>query len=170
MQAYLNGTDRGRADSAPSPDMMSPVAMRSTIATLRAEVAASVEEVAAARRARDNHHRMVNIELAKAKRERDELAARLAAVREVLISALGGPDGRPKGATEVDLSKALAADLAYARRTTQQCHSRRRVTEAITERLLADVARLEEENEGLRDRVGEAATRLTNRHAEENGS
>lgn len=138
MQSYPTAPTGGRG-TAPQPGAESPAALRATAARLRAELADAVTAQRAAE---------ARASLAEA--EGNAARNALAAVRAVLVRYLGGDGATPANATVADLAEALGQDVRYARRTAQQMHSRRRITEAITERQHVVIEHLEAEVSELR--------------------
>lgn len=132
-------------NGAPTPDTMSRDALHATIARLRDELAEAQRNAA--------RHTPRTAEVQALTAQRDAAVARLDEVRGALVAALGGKGACPPHCSEVDMVTALAGDLAYARRSTQQAHTRRRVNEAVTERLAEALGRADAELAALRAQV-----------------
>jgi hypothetical protein len=140
-------------NDAPTPDTMSRDALHATIARLREDLAEAQRHGAQHARTREQAAAMRNAEVASLTAQRDAALARLQQVRQALIDALGGEGSYPPHASEVDMVAALAGDLIYARRTAARAHTRRRVNEAMTERLVDALGRADDELAALRAHV-----------------
>lgn len=123
MSSY--STTERASNGTPTPDMLNPAAAARELR----------DRLQAATRAAD----IARSERRQAIEARDGARAELAAVHTVLVAALGGPSAVAPGATTVDLATALARELSYARGAASKAHARRRVNEALTERLLAEL-------------------------------
>lgn len=126
MRSY--NTPEHASNGTPTPDLLHPAA---AVGELRGHLHRATRDADIAR-----------AERRRAVEDRDAARAELAAVHAVLVAALGGSSMVSRGAGTVDLVTALARELSYARGSAVKAHARRRVSEAVVDRLLAgDAAR-----------------------------